>query len=186
MEIFYDYILICYNSCIDIFIYLDNTNKISKYLNYFDFELTNIIILSSNRIILGLYNKKKNESIIREHILRIEDLQNNEEKFDCLGEGIINEKKIINFIKINESQILINKENDSYMIYERKSEVGDIIRKGLKINENIIKKNTFLDSSSDSNIIFNNNEDSIIPNQSFNEINNGQNRLSNASHPDKR
>ena len=49
-------------------------------------------------------------------------------------------KKIINFIKINESQILINKENDSYMIYERKSEVGDIIRKGLKINENNIKK----------------------------------------------
>jgi hypothetical protein len=64
--------------------------------------LTNIIILSSNRIILGLYDSKKNESIIREHILRIEDLQNNKEKFDCLGEGKIKEKKIINFIKINE------------------------------------------------------------------------------------
>ena len=182
MEIFYDYILICYNSCIDIFNYQDNTNKIRKYLNYFDFELTNIIILSSNRIILGLYNSKKNESIIREHILRIEDLQNNEEKFDCLGEGTINEKKIINFIKINESQILINKENDSYMIYERKSEVGEIIRKGLKINENNIKKNTFLDISSDNNILFNNNENSIISDQSFKEINNEQNRLSNTSH----
>ena len=37
MEIFYDYNLICYNTRIDILNYQDNTNKISKYLNYFDF-----------------------------------------------------------------------------------------------------------------------------------------------------
>ena len=41
-----------------------------------------MIELSSNRIILGLYDNIKKESIIREQLLRIEDLENNLDKFD--------------------------------------------------------------------------------------------------------
>ena len=68
------YIIIGYNFRIDIYNYEDEAFKI-KSLEYFDFKLTNIIILSDNRIILGLFDSKKNESIIRELNLRIEDLK---------------------------------------------------------------------------------------------------------------
>ena len=129
--VFYDYIIIGYNHRIDIINYQNNPYKI-KSLKYFTFEITNIAKLSSNRIIIGTYDSNKKESTIREHLLRIEDLQNNInniDKFDCLGFGELENKIIENIVKINESQILINVKNDSCFIYKRSNEISDALRK---------------------------------------------------------
>ena len=107
-----------------------------KSLKFFDYEITNIVLLSSNRIILGLYNSEKNESIIREHILRIEDIKNNIERFDCIGQGILESKKIDNIIKINEAQILINIKNDFLLIYEKTNEISEKLKESLNVINN--------------------------------------------------
>ena len=128
--IFYDYILIAYDHRLDIINYQKRPFNL-RSLKYFDFEITNMIVLSSNRIILGLYDSNKKESFIRDHLLRIEDLQNNKDKFDCIGQGNLENEKIENIIKINESQILINTKNNTCAIYERKNEVSDSLQKNL-------------------------------------------------------
>ena len=133
--IFYDYLLICFDFRIDIISYQDKSFK-AKYLKYFNFELTNIISLSSNRLILGIYDSEKKESFIREHLLRIEDLQNNKIKLNCIGEGKTRQETIKNILKINESQIIINREKTSYSIFERKYEIAEILKNRLKSDEN--------------------------------------------------
>jgi len=138
--IFNDNILIGYNYRIDIINYNEMPFKINS-LKYFDFEITNMIGLSSNRIILGLYDSNKKESIIREHLLRIEDLRNNLGKFDCIGHGNLENEMIENIIKINESQILINIKNNSCIIFERKNEISEKLRKKLQaLNKNELIK----------------------------------------------
>ena len=124
-----DYILICYDYRID-FINYNEKDIMIKSSKYFVHEITNIIKLSYDKIILGLYDKEKNESLIREHILRKEDLKNNIDKFDCIGQGKVESNRIENLLKINESQILI-KTYDNFMIYERKNEVSDLLKKHL-------------------------------------------------------
>ena len=134
--VFCDYIIIAYDCRIDIINYLKKSLNI-KSLKFFDFEITNIMILSCNRIILGLYDSKAKESIIRDHLLRIEDLQNNIDKFDCIGQGNLQNVKTENIIKINESQILINIKNNSCFIYERKNKISENLKKSLMdINNN--------------------------------------------------
>ena len=128
--IFYDYILIAFDCRIDIINYINKPFKVNS-LNFFDFKITNMIILSSNRIILGLYDSVKKESIIREHILKIKDLKNYKDKFDCLGQGCLENEKIENIIKLNESQIVINIKNNSSIIYERKNEIGERLKQNL-------------------------------------------------------
>ena len=130
---FGDYIIICYNSRVDIFNYKMEVFEL-KSLEYFDFELTNIIILSSNRIILGLYDSKKKESIIRELILRVEDLRENKNNNYCIGQGNLEFKKIKDIIKVNESQILINIKNEFCTIFERKNEMTEELKKNLEDN----------------------------------------------------
>ena len=140
---FYDYIIIGYNYRIDIFNYLKTPFKIKSF-NFFDFEIRNMIILSSNRIILGLYDSNKKEYIIREQLLRVEDLQKEIERFDCIGQGNIEGENIENIIKLNESQILTNIKENTCIIYERKNEISENLKKHLKeINKNdeLIQKN---------------------------------------------
>ena len=91
-------------------------------------------MLSSKRIILGLYDSEKNESIIREHLLRIKDVKNNIERFYFIGQGILESYKIDEIIKINEAQILINLKNDSLLIYERINEINEKLKKIFKFN----------------------------------------------------
>ena len=124
-----NYILICYDYRID-FINYNEKDIMIKSSKYFVHEITNIIKLSYDKIILGLYDKEKNESLIREHILRKEDLNKNIDKFDCIGQGKVESNRIENLLKINESQILI-KTSDNFMIYERKNEVSDLLKKHL-------------------------------------------------------
>ena len=125
--IFHDYILIVYDYRIDIMNYQSKDLELGS-LKYFDYEIKNIIELSSNRIILGLYDFEKNETIIREHLLRVEDLKKNLYKFDCIGEGKIESNIIKNLLKLNESQLLINTVNNICMIYERKNEVSELLK----------------------------------------------------------
>ena len=136
--IFYDYIIIAFNYRIDILYLKDKAFKIKSF-KYFNFLIKNIMILSSNRIILGYYDTNTGESIIREHLLRIEDLQNNYDKFDCVGQGILESEKIENIIKINEYQILIHIKNKAYAIYERKNEVSEKLKESIKTVDKYVK-----------------------------------------------
>ena len=139
--VFYDYILVCFNNRIDIINYKDKT--FIKSFEYFNYTITNIIILSSNRIILGYYDSYKNESIIREHLLRIEDLQNKSYKFDCIGQGILESEKIEKIVKVNESQILTNVKDKNYIIYERINKISEKLKESLRnlnLNEVITKE----------------------------------------------
>ena len=138
MIIFNNHIIIGFNFRIDIFNTIDKTINSFKY---FDLELTTLINLSSDRIIVAYYDSKNNETIIREHLLKIGDSKNKTNKFDCIGEGIIEQNKINNIIKINESQIIINKEENSYIILERKNEIGNKIHLNLKEGNKNDEKN---------------------------------------------
>ena len=143
--IFNDYIILGFNLRIDIINYKDK-NIYIKSLKYFDFEINQIISLSSNRLILGFHDPKNKDSIIREQLLSIRDLKNEIIQFDCIGQGILENEKIENIIKINESQILINVKNKYCLIYERKNEVSEKLKQSLialgkyKEEEKIINK----------------------------------------------
>lgn len=130
------YIIIGYDHRIDIINY-KNPPYILNSLEYFLFEITNIIVLSSNRIVLGTYDPDKNESIIREHLLRVEDIQNDKKIFDCVGLGHLENKKMENIIKINESQILIKVKNDSCFIYGKSNELSDKLRQSITVLDEI-------------------------------------------------
>ena len=136
--IFNDYILVAFNWRIDIINYKDKNLNIKSF-KYFDFEIKQIITLSSNRIILG-FDYSGKESIIREHLLRIKDLENDTNQFDCIGQGSVKHKKVENIIKINESQILINIRHNSCLIYERKNEVSEKLKKSLIAMDKIEKE----------------------------------------------
>ena len=135
--VFYDYIIIGYNYRVDIINYIQRPFQI-KTFEYFDFMITNIIVLASNRILLGLYDSEKRESIIREQILRIEDLQNNLDKFESIGCGNLKNETIDNILKMNESQVLINVKNSYCIVYERKNKIGEKFQKKLMNGNNYI------------------------------------------------
>ena len=83
------------------------------------------------------------------------------DKFDCLGQGYLENEKIGNIIKINESEILTNIKNNCCIIYERKNEIGERLKKtliDLNKNENEIKEEQ--KNYNDNNII--NTKDKII------------------------
>ena len=133
--VFNDYLLIVYDHGIDVINYKDLGLKMQSLINY-HFQIINAIILSPDKIILALYDSEKEQSIIREHLLRLEDLHNNFFRFDCIGQGQLKLQKIANIIKINDSQILINIKSNYCFIYERKNLVSE------KLKENLLTINT--------------------------------------------
>ena len=163
--LFSDYIIIVFNHRIDI-INSQINPCIIKSLKYFTFEITNITKLSSNRIILGAYDSDKKESIIREILLRIDDLLNDKYKFDCIGLGFLKNKKIENIIKKNESEILLNIKNECCLLYERSNEISDKLKQTImsfdEIKINKINKVQYLnpkkeEEEKNNDINFNNN-----------------------------
>jgi len=163
--LFFDYIIIVFNHRIDI-INSQINPCIIKSLKYFTLEITNITKLSSNRIILGAYDSDKKESIIREHLLRIDDLQNDKYKFDCIGLGFLKNKKIENIIIKNESEILLNIKNECCLLYERSNEISDKLKQTImsfdEIKINKINKVQYLnpkkeEEEKNNDINFNNN-----------------------------
>ena len=131
LVLFNDYILICFNSCIDIFKYKDEICNNIITFDHFDYEITKMLVLSSDRIILGFYDSIRRESILREHILRTIDLENNKNKFDCIGNSEFESFQIDNIIKIYEYKILMKTKNDSCIIYERKNEFSEKLKESL-------------------------------------------------------
>ena len=128
--LFNDYFLICFNSYIDIYSYKDKKEKI-RTLDYFDYEITNILVLSHNSIILGFYEPIRKKSIIREHLLRTSDFEKKINKFDCIGKSKFDTHLIDNIIKVNESKILVKTENNTCIFYERKNEVSENLKGSL-------------------------------------------------------
>jgi len=61
----------------------------------------------------------------------------------------VKSQKIENIIKINESQILINIKNNSCLIFERKNEVSEKLKKNLIANGKIKKEENTIKSSSE-------------------------------------
>ena len=103
-----------------------------KTFDHFDYEITNILFLSSERIILGFYDYERKSSTIREHLLRKSDIENNKNKFDCIGKSEFVSYKIDNIIKIYDYKILIKSiDNSSISIYERKNEVSELLKESL-------------------------------------------------------
>ena len=130
LKSFNDYILVAFNSCIDIYQYKNRRCSI-KTFNYFDYEITEISVLSNDKLILGLYDPITKSSTFREHLLRSNDLKNSKNKFDCIGRAKFEPKKMDNIIKINESKILINYKNEFCNIYEKKNEVSEKLKESL-------------------------------------------------------
>ena len=136
--IFHDYILVGYDYRLDFINYKKKPFRV-RSLKFFDFEITSVIILTNDRIILGLYDSEQNETFIRENLLNIEDLKNNIDKFDCVGQGKLELKKVDNIVKIKESQILINIKNNSFIIYKRKNELSEKLKESLNNNNEVDK-----------------------------------------------
>ena len=128
--LFNDYLLICFNSYIDIYSFIEKKEKIRTF-DYFDYEITNILVLSHNSIILGFYDHIRKNSTMREHLLRISDLENNKNKFDCIGKSKFDTYNINNIIKINESKIFVKSNKDTCIFYERKNEVAEKLKESL-------------------------------------------------------
>jgi len=108
------YFIIIYDFTIDIFDYISEEKKISTF--YLDNKLTNIIRLSNNKFIVGLYNNENNENIIRELKICFDGKKIN---LDCIGEGKSQYGEIKNIIKYSESKILANLKDNSFVILEK-------------------------------------------------------------------
>ena len=66
-------------------------------------------------------------------------MKNNIDKFDCVGQGKLELKKVDNIVKIKESQILINIKNNSFIIYKRKNELSEKLKESLNNNTEVDK-----------------------------------------------
>ena len=130
LALFNYYFLICFNSHIDIYSYKNKKEKIRTF-DYFDYEITNILVLSYNSIILGFYDPIRKSSNIREHLLKINDLENNINKFDCIGKSKFDACVIDNIIKINESKIIMKSDKNNCTIYEKKNEISENLKESL-------------------------------------------------------
>ena len=108
-------------------------------------------------------------------------LHNDSCRFDCIGEGKLKLQKIGDIIKINEAQILINVNNNHCIIYERKNVISEKLKENLL---HIIKNKKEDNSSNDgilgeSEVILNNEENSINISNNINIIINDSNNNNN-------
>ena len=118
-----NHIIIASNSKIDI--YSINDNYELKYFYEIEMIITNIISISSNRFILGLYNSKETESIIREYIIK-ED--NQIIKFELVGVGKFKNITIDKIIKINESNLIVRTTDGSLCFIEKISKFKELLK----------------------------------------------------------
>ena len=95
-----------------------------KFMFDIKIKITNIINITFNKFILGLYDSEKNESLIREFI--INEAEDGEINFECIGEGRFEQITIENIIIINESKILARTTNGKYIIIQKYSKLKEI------------------------------------------------------------
>ena len=135
MIIFENHIFIFFEEYIYIYNHME-PQKVKKSKMEFFSKATNIINISSNKILILFNSKeKKNELIIREYFLHLGFDENI--KFDCIGEGVIQNEKVKQIIKIDDHQIFLKVKNESFLIIEKISEISQLF------NHNYIKYNSY-------------------------------------------
>ena len=159
--IFGNYALIGFEFSFDI-INFENKSILSISLSFDDnFRMTNIINISEDRILLGLYNAKESKSYIRELILKQD---NDQIKIDNYGEGKMKNQILKNIIKINQFQVLVNLGENFFYIFERKSEVTEMLKIKYREINKTYDNNNILDEKEEIN------PDLILIQNKINEI----------------
>ena len=119
MLIYNNYLLIAGDGYINLINYASkNTEVLSFFLCK---EITKIIDFRSDILMIALYDSDRKESIIRE--LNININEKNQHKFECIGEGFCDNKKIENIIKINTHKIITKIKDNPFLIWEKKEKI---------------------------------------------------------------
>ena len=123
-----NYVLIASDYAIDV---LNITEEKKKIRIYFEMtkKITNIISISSNRFILGLYDSEEKESIIREYLI---NEKGNKINLEIIGIGKLKDIKID---KINESKLIVKAENGALIITEKLCKFRELLKE-----KNILKE----------------------------------------------
>ena len=120
MLIYNNYLLIAGEYYINLINYiLKNKEVLSFYLCN---ELTKIMDVTSDKLMISVYDNDKNDSIIRELNINIKEKKINVE---CIGEGFCDNKKIENIVKINTHKIITKIKDNPFLIWEKKEEIFD-------------------------------------------------------------
>ena len=116
-----DYCLIGFENSI----YLINNQNELKTSFLLNEKLTDLISFKTDEILIGIYNKEKDVSFLREIIIEYEN-----DKYNpyMIGEGKINDESIKKIIELNSNYILINTEKGSLLKLEKKSKANEIFQ----------------------------------------------------------
>ena len=158
----------------DCYIYLiDFMSKNKEILSfYLILELTKIINITSDKIMLSLYDKEKNVCFIREFKIKFIKLN-----FECIGEGFCENKKIENIVMINPSKIITKIKNNPFLIWEKLNIINEsykqkYINKIYNENENNENENNENENNENEN---NENDNNENDNNENNENENNEN-----------
>ena len=175
MIIVENYIYIFFEEYVYIYNYMEE-QPIRKTKFKFFSKISNIINISSDKILILFYNKQKKEIFtIREYHVYLGEYKT--AKFDCIGEGFIQLKMVKQIINIDDHKILIKEIKGPLLIIVKISEISQLFKRNYnKYNsDNVDMNNEFiLDESQDEinkNEINNINIRSNLDNKQKEEIN---------------
>jgi len=120
MLIYNNYLLIAGEYYINLINYISKNKEILSF--YLCNELTKIMDVTSDKLMISVYDNDKNDSIIRELNINIKEKKINVE---CIGEGFCDNKKIENIVKINTHKIITKIKDNPFLIWEKKEEIFD-------------------------------------------------------------
>ena len=119
-----NYILIASDYRINILNITETKKQIRIYFEMTK-KITNIVSISSNRFILGLYDSEKKESIIREYLINEKEHKIN---LEIIGIGKLKDIIIAKIIKINELKLLVKAENGALIIIEKLCKFRELLK----------------------------------------------------------
>ena len=116
-----DYCLIGFENSI----YLINNQNELKTSFLLNEKLTDLISFKTDEILIGIYNKEKDVSFLREIIIEYEN-----DKYNpyMIGEGKINDESIKKIIELNSNYILINTEKELILKLKKKNKANEIFQ----------------------------------------------------------
>jgi len=120
MLIYNNYLLIAGEYYINLINYISKNKEVLSF--YLCNELTKIMDVTSDKLMISVYDNDKNDSIIRELNINIKEKKINVE---CIGEGFCDNKKIENIVKINTHKIITKIKDNPFLIWEKKEEIFD-------------------------------------------------------------
>ena len=175
MIIVENYIYIFFEEYVYIYNYMEE-QPIRKTKFKFFSKISNIINISSDKILILFYNKQKKEIFtIREYHVYLGEYKT--AKFDCIGEGFIQLKMVKQIINIDDHKILIKEIKGPLLIIVKISEISQLFKRNYnKYNSDNVDMNDefILDESQDEinkNEINNINIRSNLDNKQKEEIN---------------